>query len=327
MHPVHHPRDCPFPRLRFILASPGGPVELNQIRYFVVLAKTLHFTRAADECKVSQPALTRAIQKLETELGGRLFHRERARTQLTELGSMLLPHLERALAGVREAKAQAEAFRRRETSPLRIGLEHSVPAALLTPIMISFQGQRTRIMVTLRQGAQRDLCERILSSEIDLALLVDGPDLPERLHRWPMFWERYVAICPPEHAFATREVISAQDLAEECLLLHEDAACPVRRFVAGLRDQLGVALECNHFGNSLEQILEMVRASLGVSLAGERQPAGVGLPRRPIAAEPGRTIVLATAAGRQLGPTPGMFVRLLRAHAWDQPARTGGSLG
>jgi DNA-binding transcriptional LysR family regulator len=308
-------------------------VELNQIRYFAVLARTLHFTRAAEECSVSQPALTRAIQRLETELGGALFHRERARTQLTELGSMVLPPLERALANVQEAKSQAEAFRRRETSPLRIGLEHSVPAALLTPIMISFRGQRTRIMVTLHQAAQHDLCERLLSSEIDLALLVDGPDLPERLHRWPMFWERYVAICLPEHKFTGQDVISAQELAEECLLLHEDAACPVRRFVANLRDSLGIRLECNHFGNSLEQLLEMVRASLGVSLAGERQPADSGLARRPIAAEPdgrtagrpdGRTIVLATAAGRQLGPTPGMFVRLLRAHAWSQLGPAGG---
>lgn len=99
----------------------------------------------------------------------------------------------------------------------------------------------------------------------------------------------------------------------------------MRRFVANIRDSLGIRLECNHFGNSLEQLLEMVRAALGVSLAGERQPADSGLARRPIAAEPdGRTIVLATAVGRQLGPTPGMFVRLLRAHAWSQPGPAGG---
>jgi DNA-binding transcriptional LysR family regulator len=295
-------------------------VELNQIRYFVALARTLHFTRAAEQCQVSQPALTRAIQKLETELGGSLFHRERARTQLTELGMLVLAPLQRAIADVQEARAQAEAYRRRETSPLRIGLEHSVPASLLTPMLSSLRGQRAQIMLTLRQGAQHDVCERILNSEIDIALLVDGPDLPERLHRWPMFSERYVAICPPDHPFKDRDSITARDLAEECLLLHADVDCPVRRFVDNLCEQSGVTLICNHFGNSLEQILEMVRASLGVSLAGERQPSAAGLPRRPIAAEPGgRTIVLVTAAGRQLGPTPGLFLKLLRAHAWDGP--------
>src|SRR5436190_11188846 len=127
-------------------------MELNQIKYFVALAQTLHFTKAADACNVSQPALTRAIQKLEDELGGPLFHRERAHTQLTELGQQMLPPLERALTATREAKAQADAFRRRESSPLRIGLEFSVPAAVLTPVMTSLRGRNTDVELTLRSG-------------------------------------------------------------------------------------------------------------------------------------------------------------------------------
>lgn len=58
-------------------------MEMNQIRYFLAVAKELHFTRAAASCNVSQPALTKAIQKLEEEFGGALFFRERSTTQLT----------------------------------------------------------------------------------------------------------------------------------------------------------------------------------------------------------------------------------------------------
>ena len=86
-----------------------------------MLAQTLHFTRAAEACNVSQPALTRAIQKLEQEFGGPLFHRERSHTQLTELGQLVLPSLERTLTASREARTQADSFRRRETSPLASG--------------------------------------------------------------------------------------------------------------------------------------------------------------------------------------------------------------
>ncbi len=67
------------------------PMEMQQIRYFVALAQTLNFTRAAEQCNVSQPALTRAIQQLEHELGGPLFHRERNNTHLSELGRMMAP--------------------------------------------------------------------------------------------------------------------------------------------------------------------------------------------------------------------------------------------
>jgi len=98
-------------------------MEMNQIRYFLAVAKELHFTRAAAACNVSQPALTKAIQKLEEELGGPLFFRERATTQLTELGRLTLPPLERAWRAAREAKEQAETFQRRASSPLRIGVE------------------------------------------------------------------------------------------------------------------------------------------------------------------------------------------------------------
>jgi hypothetical protein len=70
-------------------------MELHEIRYFVTLSKTLNFTKAAEMCNVSQPALTRAIQKMEDELGGLLFSRERSNTHLTKLGGLLEPHLGR----------------------------------------------------------------------------------------------------------------------------------------------------------------------------------------------------------------------------------------
>ncbi len=241
-------------------------MELNQIKYFVTLSQTLHFTRAAEACNVSQPALTRAIQKLEEELGGALFHRERALTQLTELGQQMVPLLERTLNAAREAKMLAESFRRRETSPLRLGLEFSIPPATLTPVMTSLRSHDAEIELTLRTGSQADLCERILKSEIDLALLVDAPDLPERLHRWSLFAERYVVVCQPEHRFKDQETVTPQDLANECLLLFEDAACPVRKYLSEIWDQNGFRPKRQHFGNSTDQLLEMVQAALGVSV-------------------------------------------------------------
>ncbi|MGY9105521.1 MAG: LysR family transcriptional regulator, partial [Alphaproteobacteria bacterium] len=69
-------------------------MEMQQVRYFLALAQELNFTRAAEACNVTQPALTRAIKGLEDELGGPLFHRERANTHLSELGLIMRPHIE-----------------------------------------------------------------------------------------------------------------------------------------------------------------------------------------------------------------------------------------
>ena len=149
--------------------------------------------------------------------------------------------------------------------------------------------------------------------------MVDHPDLPERLHRWRMFSERYMVICQPEHRFKDHAAVAPTDLADECLLLSGDDDCPVRKYVDDIFEQSDVRPRRQHFGGSVDQIFEMVRASLGVSVTGERQPSATPFIRRPIAAEPGeRTIVLTAAAGRQLGPTPSMFMKLMRARAWSR---------
>ena len=83
-------------------------MEMQQVRYFVALADTLNFTRAAEKCNVSQPALTRAIQQLEHELGGPLFHRERGNTHLSELGRMMFPYLQTVEESARAAREQGE---------------------------------------------------------------------------------------------------------------------------------------------------------------------------------------------------------------------------
>src|SRR5579862_9438158 len=69
-----------------------SPMEMHQIRYFLAVCDSLNFTRAAEACNVTQPALTRAIQKLEEELGSLLLHRERSRTHLTDFGQLMRPH-------------------------------------------------------------------------------------------------------------------------------------------------------------------------------------------------------------------------------------------
>src|SRR5437764_283177 len=86
----------------------GFPMEMHQIRYFLAVAETLNFTRAAEKCNVTQPALTRAIQKLEEELGGLLLRRERNLTHLTDFGRLIRPHLEQLAVNAEAARSTAQ---------------------------------------------------------------------------------------------------------------------------------------------------------------------------------------------------------------------------
>src|ERR1043165_3302782 len=97
-------------------------MEMHQVRYFLALCEELNFPRAAERCHVAQPSRTRAIQALEEEMGGALFHRERANTPLSELGRTLKPYLEEVFHRAEEAKREAQEFVRLQKTPLRLGL-------------------------------------------------------------------------------------------------------------------------------------------------------------------------------------------------------------
>jgi DNA-binding transcriptional LysR family regulator len=111
-------------------------MDLTQIRHFLALADALNFTRAAERCNITQPAFTRSVQRLEDELGGPLVLRERALTQLTELGRAMLPLLQGTHDAAEAVRARAADHRRAEdAAPLRLGLAPSVPTAALLPAL------------------------------------------------------------------------------------------------------------------------------------------------------------------------------------------------
>ena|SRR5215472_4944697 len=97
-------------------------MEMHQVRYFLAVADTLNFTRAAEQCHVSQPALTRAIQQLEEELGGLLRRRERRLTHLTDFGRLIEPHLRQLFADAEAAKTTAKRFLNMQAAELRLGV-------------------------------------------------------------------------------------------------------------------------------------------------------------------------------------------------------------
>ena len=119
-------------------------MEIHEIRYFMMLSQTLNFTRAAESCNVSQPALTRAIQNLEDKLGaGPLVNRERGNTHLTELGHIMVPYFEQVLAGVEQAQVKAQSYRQSSVASLSLGLMCTIGPSRMV-VVVSF-GLRDRI--------------------------------------------------------------------------------------------------------------------------------------------------------------------------------------
>ncbi len=290
-------------------------MELHQLRYFLAVCETLNFTRAAENCHVSQPALTRAIKKLEEELGGPLFRRERARSHLTELGRLMRPHLERSLAALEAAKNQAEDLQSLDHAPLGLGVMCTIGPNRLVSLMARLQSDIPGLDLSLQEGKLTELTERLLAGDLEVALLASPEELPERLDFIPLYRERFVLAFPPGHRFAERNAVRIRDLHEESYLLRLN--CEYTAHIVSLLRERGAQTNIRYRSEREDWIQSMVLAGMGSSFMPEFLPIYAGLPTR-VVIEPkvSREVGLATIAGRRYSPAVAAFVRLARSHEW-----------
>jgi DNA-binding transcriptional LysR family regulator len=279
-------------------------LELHQVRYFLALCRTLNFTRAAEACNVTQPALTRAIQRLEDELGGPLLYRERSLTQLTPLGRAMMPHLE-AMVRAAETVSHAAATLSRQTPVLRVGLVDGLSAGLIAGSLAELERRFPGLELHLQSDDQKPLIESLLLGETDAAVLIDDDNLPERLDRWKLLYEGCRAVFLQGHPFEQEPCVKLSALAAETVVRGDGWGA------AWLR--LGGETYRLH-ASSWDQAQHMVAVGLGVALLPQHVAVLPGLLGRPVP-EVGdmRAVVLVAVNGRMYSPALDGFLKLNRA--------------
>jgi DNA-binding transcriptional LysR family regulator len=291
-------------------------MELYQIRYFLALCETLNFARAAERCGVCQPSLTRAVQKLEHELGGLLIRRERRMTHLTELGQLVLPMLEEVLAQAEGTKTAALRFIEAEEKPLRLGLMPSVGPLRLARFLARFGLQHPGIELALVEGDGARLQELLLGGSLEAALTARLRPANRRLRHYPLYRESVVVVFPAGHPFGRREAVRLIDLKGENFLLRTN--CETRALVFESCRKQGFQPRIVYRSEQEDWIQMMIAAGCGVTLMPENMHLGHGTLARPLI-EPklSREVSLVTVAGRPHVLPVQHLVRTIRAHKWD----------
>jgi LysR family transcriptional regulator, hydrogen peroxide-inducible genes activator len=305
-------------------------VTLKQLRYFDALARRLHFARAADDCAISQPALSMQIQDLEQRLGVTLVERTRAGVQLTSAGVEVARRAARVLADVRDLVDSVRLGAQPLMGPLRLGVIPTVAPYLLPPMLPLLRESYPGCELHLRETQTSVLLRELAGGELDalfLALPVDAPDV----QTLALFQDRFLLALPSSVEPPSGELAMSALLGGDRLLLLEEGHC--------LRDQ---ALDfcgqhrvraVNTLGAaSLSTIVQMVANGYGVTLlpescldvevwrgSGGRDERTVRLVKLA-GPEPFRTLGL---AWRATSPRRSDFEALgkLIAAVWDQRAR------
>lgn len=244
-------------------------MELRHLRYFVAVAEELHFGRAAELLRISQPPLSQQIQALEAELGVRLFDRTNRRVSLTDAGRLFLEETRRTLAQVDKSVDVVRRANQGEIGELQIGFTSSAPFTSILPrAILAFREAFPAVHLALQEMTSKQVVEAVQDETLQVGMIRPFA-LPAGLQTTELFSEPLVALMHTGHPLASG--------SEEGICLAELTAEPFvffpRSYGTGLYDQLlnlarqaGFNPRIAQEANEALTIIGLVAAGLGVSV-------------------------------------------------------------
>jgi len=237
-------------------------MEWQQLEYFQVVARLEHFTRAAEQLSLSQPALSRAIARLEAELGVPLFERQGRRVRLTRYGRVFLAHAERALQAIDAGKREISDMAGPERGVVALAFLKTLGARVLPEALGAFRERHPAVRFQLTQNHSSALLDLLAEGEVDLCLFAPPEERPGM--RWePVLTEEIYVVAAPGHPLANREVIALAELANEPLILLKPGY-GMRRITDALCRQAGFTPRIAFEGEDAATVTGLATAGLGV---------------------------------------------------------------
>lgn len=239
-------------------------MEINQLKYFCVLANIRHFTKAAKEISISQSALSRAIGKLEQELGAPLFRRGGRDILLTPQGQRFLVHAEKALRELEKGRLEMEEGRDPGHGVISLSFMHSLGIHILPQLLSEFKQLYPDIQFNLNQDNSSVLAQSLLAGRSDVCLCSVMVNM-EQLAWLYLYTEELFAVLPADHPLASRKTLELRELEDEPFITlkpNYSLRILTEQFLAISGIRPSIIFE----GDDVNTATSLVGAHLGVSL-------------------------------------------------------------
>ena len=231
---------------------------------FAGVARTEHVTRAALEMNVPQSTLSRAMVRLEQDLGVDLFARIGRTVSLTPSGRAFLTHVERAFAEIERAAEEVRADADPATGKVAFGFLHTMGSETVPGLIRAFRADHPRVRFSLVQNYGEAMLEKLRAGELDLCLTSPVPDAPDLVAR-RLDEQKLRLVVPADHRLATRRRVRLSEAAEETFVTLEPGY-GLRRITDDLCQQAGFRPRIAFEGEEAETLRGLVAAGLGVAL-------------------------------------------------------------
>ncbi len=237
-------------------------MEVDQLRYFLRVAERGNFTRAAEELRISQPALSRSIQKLEEELGQPVFERKTRSVALTEAGLLLQSRAQQILTLIEDTKSEISDDG--QSGQIRVGAIPTIAPYFLPGLLRQFSAEFPKATIIVQEDTTDKLLHRCTQGEIDLAILA-LPVPAKYLEVEELFQEELLLVLPLEHPLVNKAQIRLTDIKSYPFVLLDEAHCLSDNIVSFCRQRSfhPVAVEQT---SQLAMVQELVSLSHGISM-------------------------------------------------------------
>lgn len=280
---------------------------LQQFRYLVAVADTLHFRRAAESVHVTQPTLSAQLRELEVKLGVQLVERSRSGVTLTPVGAQVAARARGVLRDVADIAALARSGTDPLAGTVRVGIVGSLGGYFLPLVIPSLHARWPALKFYVREGTAEDLLRRLRDGALDV-LFFPIPLDASGLHIAPLFHEPLLVVVPSHHPLAASPVVDRAALRGETVMTLESGH-RLHDAVAALCEETGARLSLDYEGTSLDTLRQMVATGLGLSI----------LPALYVRSEVARE---ALVTARPLSdPAPGRDIAMI----WRRTAAQGGA--
>lgn len=242
-------------------------MDLHQLWYFVKVAEHQNFTRAAEECFVTQPSLSRQISRLEQNLGQQLFERRSRQVVLTDAGRLLYDRAKEILHLVEDTEARLRHYQEEGRGRVTIGAIPTVAPFFLPELLKKFVKRFPNAEVDVHEAETESLVRSCLDGSVDLGILALPLD-KEELELEPLFEEELYLVTSPEHPLAEQEKVTLEDLETEPFILLSETHCLTEQIVQFCREKSVQHISTAHI-NQLAMVQELVSLGQGISLIPE----------------------------------------------------------
>jgi LysR family hydrogen peroxide-inducible transcriptional activator len=290
-------------------------MELHQLRYFVAVADTGNFSRAAERCHVSQPSLSQQILKLESFLRQRLFDRLGRKVLLTDAGRLLLERAVTILANVDDAERRLRSGDELPGTRFSVGAIPTIAPFLLPAVVERHLRRWPGVELAIEEDVTARMVQAVAAGELDLGLAA-LPIEDERLRAEPLLTEPLLLALPPRHRLTRRTRITPEDLRDERFILLGEMHCLGEQVLSFCRAS-GCQPRITCRSAQIATIQELIAAGQGISLLpamAQRSGRTSRLVYRTLAeGQPTRTVVAVWHRHRYRSPAAERFLAELRA--------------